>query len=85
MKITINYPVNGCDLDLFIEGDVDGTSREDHDLELYHVKAKYNGVEVFKFDGEQHGLLKESEISDDILCIAETMLVETKFAEDVNI
>ena len=85
MKITINYPVNGCDLDLFIEGVVDGTSREDHDLELYHVRAKYNGVEVFKFDGEEHGLLKESEISDDILCIAETMLVEYKFAEDVNI
>lgn len=85
MKITINYPVNGCDLDLFIEGEVEGVSREDHDIELYHVKAKYNGVEVFRFDGEEHGLLKESEISDDILCIAETMLVEYKFPEDVNI
>lgn len=85
MKITINYPVNGCDLDLFIEGDVDGTSREDHDLELYHVKAKYKGVEVFRFDGEEHGLLKDTMTSDDILTIAETMLVETKFAENVNI
>lgn len=85
MKITINYPVNGCDLDLFIEGDVDGTSREDHDIELYHVRAKYNGVEVFRFDGEEHGLLSDSDISDDILCIAETMLVEYKFPADANI
>ena len=85
MKITINYPVNGCDLDLYIEGDVDGTSREEYDLDLYYVKAKYKGVDVFKFDGEEHGLLKDTMTSDDILTIAETMLVEYKFSDNVNI
>lgn len=85
MKISINYPVNGCDLDLFIEGDIDGTSREDHDIFLYRVIAKYKGVEVFKFDGEEHGLLKETMTSDDILTISKSMLIEFKFSEDANI
>jgi hypothetical protein len=85
MKITINYPVNGCDLDLYIEGDVDGSSREEHEIELYFVKAKYKGVEVFRYNGEEYGLLKETMISDDILTIAESMLIEYKFSTNVNI
>jgi hypothetical protein len=85
VKISINYPVNGCDLDLFIEGDIDGISREEHELDLYHVRAKYKGVEVFKFDGEEHGLLKDTMTSDDILTISKSMLVEFKFSEDANI
>lgn len=79
MKIKIDYPINGTDLSLFIDGDVVGASREDHDLFLHGVIAKLGTKEVFRYDGDEHGLLKETEISEEIRQIAETLLVEEKF------
>lgn len=82
MKIKIDYPVNGTDLSLFIDGEVIGKSREEHDLFLYGVIAKLGTKEVFRFDGEEHGLLKETDMSDEIKQIAETLLVEEKFRHE---
>jgi hypothetical protein len=79
MKIKIEYPINGVDLDLFISGEVIGKSREDHDLFLYDVIARLGKSEVFRFDGDEHGLLKETELSEEIRQISETLLVEEKF------
>ncbi len=82
MKITINYPVNGCDLDLRIEGEVHGLSRDEFNSEIHLITAKYGNVEVFRYDGEEHGLLAESELSEEIMLLSETLLVEEKFEGD---
>ena len=82
MKITINYPVNGCDLNLSIDGEVHGLSRDEYNLEVLMITAKYGDVEVFRYDGEEHGLLADSEMSEEIILASETLLVEEKFEND---
>jgi|LauGreDrversion4_2_1035121.scaffolds.fasta_scaffold2452677_2 hypothetical protein len=82
MKITINYPVNGCDLNLSIDGEVHGLSRDEYNLEVFKITAKYGDVEVFSYDGEEHGLLADSEMSEEIILVSETLLVEEKFEND---
>jgi len=83
MKIKIDYPVNGQDLSVYIVGDVVGLSREMHDLELWEVVARFKNVEVFRYDGEQHGLLANTEIAEDIMQTAQNLLVEEKFYDKV--
>lgn len=82
MKILINYPLNGCDLDLNIEGEVYGLSRDEFNLEIYLITANYGNIEVFRYDGEEHGLLSKSSISEEILLVSETLIVEEKFDND---
>jgi len=83
MKIKIDYPVNGQDLSVYIEGDIVGLNRELHDLELWEVVARFKNVEVFRFDGEQHGLISNTEIAEDIIQTAKNILVEEKFYDKV--
>lgn len=83
MKIKIDYPINGTDLSLFIDGEIIGKTREDHDLFLYGIIAKLGNKEVFRYDGgDEYGLLRETEISEEIRQIAETLLVEEKFSHE---
>lgn len=82
MKIEINYPINGCDLQLKFEGDVHGLSRDEHNIEVYGIVAKFKGIEVFRYDGEEHGLLANSELSEEITLLVESFLVEQKFEHD---
>lgn len=83
MKIKFDYPVNGVDLSIYVEGDIVGTSREMHDLELWEVIAKLNGVEVFRYDGEDHGLLAETDLGEEIINTAKNILVEENFYDKV--
>jgi len=73
MRLKLNYPVNGCDLDLFIDGQADGQFAEIHKL-----IAKYNSVEVFRYDEDENaGLLAGTELSSEIMNIAQSLLIET--------
>lgn len=72
MRLKLNYPVNGCDLDLFIEGQADGQFAEIHKL-----IAKYNSVEVFRYDEDEAGLLAGTGLSSEIMNIAQSLLIET--------
>lgn len=83
MKIKFDYPVNGVDLSIYLEGDIAGLSREVHDLELWEVIARLKGVEVFRYDGEEHGLLSGTDLSEEILNTAKNILVEEKFYDKV--
>lgn len=82
MRTKIEYPVNGTDLTIFIYGSVIG-SREMHDIELWEVIAKLNNTEVFRYDGDYHGLLAETDLGEEIMNIANNFLVEEKFYEQV--
>ena len=82
MRITINYPVNGCDLDLDINGEVHGLSRDEFNLEIFLITAKYGDLEVLRYDGEEHGLLADSEMSEEIMLLSESLLIEEKFEND---
>lgn len=83
MKIKFDYPINAVDLSIYVEGDIFGLSREQHDLELWEVIAKLNGVEVFRYDGDEHGLLAGTDISEEIINTAKNILVEEKFYDKV--
>jgi hypothetical protein len=72
MKLKLNYPVNGCDLDLFIDGQADGQFAEIHKL-----IAKFKNVEVFRFDEDEAGLLAGTGLSSEIMNIAQSLLIET--------
>ena len=76
----IDYPINGTDVNLYITGEVVGQSREEHDLFLHEIIAKLNNTEVFRYEGgDEHGLLKYTDISEDIIQMSESLLVEEKF------
>lgn len=83
MRIRIDYPINGVDLSIYIEGDIVGLSRELHDLELWEVVAKFKGVEVYRYDGEYHGLLAGTDLGEEIINTAKNILVEEKFYDKV--
>lgn len=72
MKLKLNYPLNGCDLDLFIDGQADGQFAEIHKL-----IAKYKNVEVFRFDEDESGLLAGTRLASEIINIAQSLLIET--------
>lgn len=81
MTINIQVPVNGCDLDLLVEGEVYGFTRDEYNYEIYKVEAKYNDMVVFKIDqqGEESGLISRTDLADEIVLIAESLLVQEKF------
>lgn len=80
MTIKLNYPINGCDLDLLVEGEVYGLTRDEYNYEIYNVIAKYNDMEVFRVDQDgESGLISRTDLADEIIMIAESLLVQEKF------
>lgn len=80
MTIEINYPVNGCDLDLLVEGEVYGLTRDEYNYEIYRIVANYKNIEVFRLDDEgERGLLCSTDLSDELVQVAESLLVTEKF------
>ena len=71
MKISINYPINGHDVDLFIDGIAD----EDF-VEFNKVIVKYKNAELFRFDGVSKGILNNTEIADEIMNVCTTILID---------
>lgn len=71
MKIKMNYPINGYDVDLFIDGIADGEI-----VEFAKVIVKYHNAELFRFDGIQKGILVNTEIADEIMNICTTILID---------
>ena len=65
MKIKLDYPINGHDLSLHIV-------RSPSDLMC--VSAKLKRLEVFRYDGNHHGLLSNTQIADEIIHISKTIL-----------
>ena len=71
MKISMSYPINGHDVDLFIDGIADG-----EEVEFSRVIVKYKNVELFRFDGIQKGLLTNTEIADEIMNVCTNILID---------
>jgi hypothetical protein len=69
MKIKIDYPINGEDVDIFVEGVSDGQH-----YEIYKLIAKLKSVEIFRMEEEQSGLLAETELAEEIINIAKSIL-----------
>lgn len=77
--MNIDYPINGTDLNISIQGKVFG-SLDDYEAGLEKVIARIGNTEVFRYDGEcESGLLKYSELSEEIMNISTTILVEEQF------
>ena len=71
MKISMSYPINGHDVDLFIDGIADGEL-----VEFAKVIVKYKNAELFRYDGVQKGILVNTEIADEIMNICTTILID---------
>lgn len=69
MRIKFDYPVNGQEIDIFVEGNTDGELYEIHKL-----VAKLRSVEVLRVEEEQSGLLAETELAEEIINIAKSVL-----------
>lgn len=69
MKIKFDYPINGEDVDIFVEGVSDGQH-----YEIYKLIAKFRSVEIFRLEEEQSGLLAETELAEEIINIAKSIL-----------
>jgi hypothetical protein len=72
MKIRIDYPVNGQDLSVDIVGDTVGINI----VNGLEVVAWLKNVEVFRYSGEQRGLLANTEIAKDIMYVAKVILLD---------
>lgn len=69
MKIKFDYPINGEDVDIFVEGNTDGQH-----YEIYKLIAKLKSVEVLRLEEDQSGLLAETELAEEIINIAKSVL-----------
>jgi hypothetical protein len=79
MRGTIEYPINGTPLEIFVHGDVVGVLH-DHEVYVHKIIAKLNKTEVFRYeDGEEKGLLMLTDMSEEIRNFISAYLVELKF------
>lgn len=69
MRIKFDYPVNGQDIDIFVEGNTDGEL-----FEIHKLVAKLRSVEVLRVEEEQTGLLADTELGEEIINIAKSVL-----------
>lgn len=69
MRIKFDYPVNGQDLDIFVEGEVDGEL-----FDIHKLVAKFRSVEVLRIEEDQSGLLAETELAEEIINIAKAVI-----------
>jgi hypothetical protein len=69
MKVRFEYPVNGEDIDIFVDGETDG----EH-FDIHKLSAKYRSVEILRVEDVQSGLLAETELADEIINIAKAVM-----------
>lgn len=69
MRLKFEYPVNGQDLDIFVEGNVDGEL-----FDIHKLVAKFRSVEVLRVEEEQSGLLAETDLAEEIINIAKSVM-----------
>jgi hypothetical protein len=69
MKVRFEYPVNGEDIEIFVDADMDGEHYDIHKL-----SARFRSVEILHFEEGQSGLLAETELADEIINIAKAVL-----------
>lgn len=79
MRGTIEYPINGTPLEIFVHGDVVGVL-EDHEVYVHKIIAKLGKSEVFRYEeGEEKGLLMMTDMSEEIRNFVSAYLVQLKF------
>ena len=81
MKVKLHYPVNGCDLELTIYGSVSGPSPELCLYEVSEITAKLGPTKVFIYDGEQKGLLANTQIAEEIFQFATSQLIDIHYEQ----